>query len=641
MRCLAPARRRVLFTAICRIPVGAGAIALAGLALACQPGTEPTGDNQSGTIAVSVSGLPPGSLAAVTVSGPGGYQRTLTASETLADLSLGTYLVTAASVVVEGDGFGPSLSSQNVAITTANPAASVSVSYTATTGRLQITIAGVPPGASAAVELSGPGGYQRYLTVSELVPGLSPGEYTVTSSLITSGGYSYLAAPSTQAISITAGAMALADVTYFPATGSLGVTITGLPSGTPAQVTLTGPGGFSQLLSESQLVSGLAPGPYTLDAAPVTSGGVTYSPAPLSQSRTVYAGQNTTATVGYAPPGGSGDLRIDAVYLTQATQRLDGSVPLVAGRDGYLRAFALADGANALQPAVRVRLYQSGNLVQTYTIPAPGVSVPMAADESSLANSWNVLIPGPLVQPGLAVLADVDPGNGVAESDESNNQFPVSGSPASVDVRALPTFAIRLVPVLQQANGLQGNVTSANLETFLNDFRQMLPVGASDADLRDVYTTTAPALQGNNSNNAWNTVLAELLALRTADASTRYYYGVVKVNYASGTAGMGYVGGGARTAIGWDYLPSGSRVMAHELGHNMGRLHAPCGPVGGPDPNYPYSGGVIGAWGLNLNGLVLKPPTTADVLGYCQPVWVSDYNWRAMVAYREGGPNNA
>ncbi|MGQ0704100.1 MAG: hypothetical protein ACT4PM_13290, partial [Gemmatimonadales bacterium] len=42
-----------------------------------------------------------------------------------------------------------------------------------------------------------------------------------------------------------------------------------------------------------------------------------------------------------------------------------------------------------------------------------------------------------------------------------------------------------------------------------------------------------------------------------------------------------------------------------------------------------------------LNGLVLKPPTTADVLGYCQPVWVSDYNWRAMVAYREGGPNNA
>ena len=245
-----------------------------------------------------------------------------------------------------------------------------------------------------------------------------------------------------------------------------------------------------------------------------------------------------------------------------------------------------------------------------------------------------------LGQPGLRVLAELDPHQTVSETNKGNNRYPAGGDPLPIDVRALPTFEVRLVPVLQQANGLTGNVTAGNLESFLADLRQVLPVGDYDADLRSVYTTTAPALQSGNGNNAWNTVLNELLALRSAEASSRYYYGVVKVPYSSGVAGMGYVGGSARTAMGWDYLPSGSNVLAHEVGHNMGRMHAPCGSVGGADPGYPHPGGTISAWGLHLGTLVLKSPTTPDVMGYCQPTWISDYNWTAMMEYRMAGPNN-
>jgi hypothetical protein len=40
--------------------------------------------------------------------------------------------------------------------------------------------------------------------------------------------------------------------------------------------------------------------------------------------------------------------------------------------------------------------------------------------------------------------------------------------------------------------------------------------------------------------------------------------------------------------------------------------------------------------------LTLKNPATyVDLMGCCSPAWVSDYNWSAMVTYREGGPNNA
>ena len=33
-------------------------------------------------------------------------------------------------------------------------------------------------------------------------------------------------------------------------------------------------------------------------------------------------------------------------------------------------------------------------LLQTYTLSSPGTSVPLAVDETALATSWNVVIPG-------------------------------------------------------------------------------------------------------------------------------------------------------------------------------------------------------------------------------------------------------
>jgi len=431
------------------------------------------------------------------------------------------------------------------------------------------------------------------------------------------------------------------SVAYSLGVGSLAVTIAGLPGAAAASVLVTGPGGFSQTLTGSQTVAGLAPGSYTVSGQSIVSGGTTYNPSP-AQTVTVAAGSTANASIAYAAAGGGGslNLRIDGVYLTQATQAYNGSVPLVAGRDAYLRAFAVANQNNTAQPQVRVRLYNGATLLQTHTIAAPLASAPTSVNEGALSSSWNVLVPAGLVQPGLRVLADVDPSNGIAEADESDNQFPTGGASA-VDVLALPDFSIRFVPVLQQVNGLQGNVTEANKEAFLASTKAMLPVGAYSVDVRAVYTTTAPALESGNGNSAWGTILNEVLALRSTDASTRYYYGVVKTSYGSGVAGMGYVGGNARTSIGWDAMSSAPSTVAHELGHNMGRSHAPCGGPGGPDPSYPYAGGLIGVSGLDVSTLTIKITSIADLMGYCHPSWISDYSWTGMLTYRQSGPNNA
>jgi hypothetical protein len=73
--------------------------------------------------------------------------------------------------------------------------------------------------------------------------------------------------------------------------------------------------------------------------------------------------------------------------------------------------------------------------------------------------------------------------------------------------------------------------------------------------------------------------------------------------------------------------------MVHELGHAHGRGHAPCAPGGGisgVDGRYPYSGGDTSTWGWDLRSNKLHPPSAKDIMGYCEPAWISDYTYNAL-----------
>lgn len=595
-----------------------------------------------GGLTVNVSGLPGGTAAAVTVTGPGGFNQSVTATTTFTGLASGTYSITAANVSSGGYSYLPSPTSQTAGVS-AGTTVSRSVAYSPT-GSLTVTVTGLPGGTAGAVTVTGPGGYNQLVTATQTLINLTPGAYTVAAASVSSGGTSYTPSPTSQAATVTGAATTSRTVTYAASTGALTVTISGLPGGVLASVNVSGPGGYSQNVTATTTLTGLAPGSYTVTAGNVTSGPTTYVPTPTSQTPTVSNGATASAAVAYAPGAGASlNLTIAGMYLTQGAAKFDGTTRLVTGRNAYLRVFIQANQANTATPTVRVRFYSSGTLVQTSTLNAPGASVPTAIAEGTLTSSWNLAVAGSLIQPNLTILADVDPTNAVAESSDADNMFPVSGTPVAVDVRTVPTLNLRFVPVLQSVNGLQGNVTAGNMATFMIDPLKLLPVSASSTNLRAVYTTNAPVLESGNGNNAWSTILSEVNALKAADGnSSEYYYGVVKTTYSSGVAGIGYVGGGARTALGWDRLPSGSGVMAHELGHNMSLPHAPCGGPASPDPLYPYAGGVIGVWGLDLGSLTLKDPAVQkDFMTYCSPEWISDYNWNKMITYRQSNPNYA
>lgn len=319
-------------------------------------------------------------------------------------------------------------------------------------------------------------------------------------------------------------------------------------------------------------------------------------------------------------------MTVHAVEVTQSIQPVGSSwTPiLVQGRDAIARVYLMGDQRNFFEPQVRVGVYHGSALVRTLTTDA--MAVPTEFTPVSYVSSWNVRIPGELVVPGMALLVEADPQGIVPLAAGSQPRHPASGVPMPMDVRAVPPFYLRMVPV-QQASGTTGTI--GDRAAFVDPLVRMFPVHQYDVDQRAVYTTSS----STDTGGGWSTILREMAALQLADGSDRYYYGVVK-RTAGGITGIGYLGYPA--ALGWDQQPGAAQTLAHELGHNFGRYHAPCGMPAGVDPAFP----TVNAW-LDWHGLdvrtesVLEPSRYRDLMSYCDPEWITWYTYRGIMDYRD------
>ncbi len=599
---------------------------LAVAVAACHDGpTAPT----TGSLAVAISGLPSGTPAQIAVSGPSGYTRTVTAADTLAGLKPGTYAFVAQRIHVPGAWYAGAADTVRATVLAGQYFTPVSVGYALATASLAIAVRDVPAGASPAITVTGPNGYQQRLFATDTLRELNPGTYAIAADSTTyqSNTWAPIITPSPSRTLVAAVAPDTVSVRYVPVTFTLTVNVAA-PAGAPALVaTLRGPNGFQRRLAPgANVVPGLWIGAYTVTADTLVVSGTSWDPQPALQSVDLSTANSVSVTWKARAAASGFYMTVNGAALTQVTQNDAGTVPIIANRAAMLRVFVTATQANTATPAVRVRLWLNGVVASTLTLTRPTGGVPTSIDDSNLGSTWNASIPASLVQPGLSIDAVVDPAGQVTQTTRAGNTWPASGQHA-LDIRSAVTPQLRLVPVTLA--GATGNVNDGNKAQFLSTFTQVWPVNGYDADVRVPYVSNAPALQSNDGNSAWETVLSELDALRVADGSNRYYYGVVHVSYFSGIAGLGYVG--APTAMGWDYLPSGSGVLAHELGHNFGRLHSPCGGPSGVDPDYPYGNGGIGApgWNASTNSL-MSAAGEYDIMSYCHPQWVSDYTYSAV-----------
>lgn len=531
----------------------------------------------------------------------------------------------------------PSTTSGPIAVTTPGGTATSASPFTVTPPAP--TISGFSPGSgiigssvvvtgtnftsASAVKFNGVGAsftINSSTQITATVPATTSGPIAVTNP----GG----TATSSSSFIVTAPAPTITGFT--PTSGQAGssVAITGTNFSFVFEVTFNGAGAAFTVNGPTQI---------TAIVPPITSGPI----AVTSPGGTATSMTNFTVL----PSGSTADLFIHGAYVTQSAQSYGGAVPLVAGKDGVLRVFVLGNQAGITAPSVRVRTYSGANLTGTQTI-APSLSTaPTAVSEGSLNQSWNFPLSGAATQPGLGLLIDVDPADAIAEADETNNTWPTTGTPLALDVRSLEAFHGTLIPVTQ--SGLTGNATSGNLASWYAKFQKMFPIAAGmDILLGATYTTSQVLASGGGG---WSALLGELEAKRLIEAPSRYYYGALNVSYGSGVAGLGYVPGAGssspRSAMGWDktsgYADGGLYfdVLTHETGHNMGRFHSPCGDVADADPGYPYPGGLIGIFGLDVAAMSIKDPAVyTDIMGYCSPVWISDYVYHSILDFRQASP---
>ena len=136
-----------------------------------------------------------------------------------------------------------------------------------------------------------------------------------------------------------------------PTTGSLVVTISGLPAGVNGAVTVTGPASYSKLLTASSTLNDLAPGAYAVTAANVAYGSGSLAATPATQQVQVAAGATTSAGVAYAATAPL------ALALQEVASGLQAPTFLTAPA-GDSRLFIV-------ERAGRIRIVDNGNLLAT------------------------------------------------------------------------------------------------------------------------------------------------------------------------------------------------------------------------------------------------------------------------------------
>ncbi len=601
----------------------------------CHESPAPAPSEGDGVIEIRVEGVPAGAEADLRVQGPGGYNREVKGDVTLRALPAGSYSIRI-SQITSGGFTWSALPQQRNVIVSGNDTMHVMVRYSIATGAIALSVDGLPGGVPASVKVTG-GGTTRLANGSVVLGNLSPGTWSINIDSLSAGGTSFTGSTSTPTVVVQASTTPVpVTVHYSNILGTFILAASGLPAGDPAFsafARLEGPLQTDSVYPFDQKLM-LPVGAYMVSPVALTGNGRSFTPTSGPAIHILTNAGPDTLRIAYRELTSPLNLSIDNVVISQAVQRPDNSIPLVAGREALLRAFVRADRPTTLSPIARVQIFDGNTALAILLLnpPDPAVStVPLASD---LSSTYYTRIPAAMVRPGLRVLVELDPDNKLGEAVRSDNVWPAGGTARAIATSSVPTFNLRLVPVV--LNGDTGSVSEASVERYLSVARNLWPLADISAEVREPFVSSAGLLQPGDANGAWGALLNELQALRALDGAPPdlHYYGVVHAPYGQGIFGLGLVG--SPVAVGRDGSDA-ARVAAHEWGHNFGRMHAPCGDPLPPnaDPAYPLPGAATGMVGWDAASNTLRPATLADIMSYCEPAWVSDYSYSAVFNFRQ------
>ncbi len=323
-------------------------------------------------------------------------------------------------------------------------------------------------------------------------------------------------------------------------------------------------------------------------------------------------------------------LELPMAYLVQAIQNPREPVPLVANRDALLRVFLTAPALNGFSPPpVLATFRREGEQVHQVRIEAPDSELPVEIDQGNLYKSYNAVIPAEHIRPGLEFFVEADPDGSLILAEDAEDRYPADTGSVQLRVVPVPALDLTVVPVLNAAepdSSIFDQVTDLTKDSHVvSMLRWAFPLSGFEARTRDTYVTSLDLTTAAGAGGLIN----ELQALRDSESGSGYWYGTAlsKTGLVRGRAILG-----GKISVGKPLVAE----LAHEVGHNLSLPHAPCGDAERTDPSFPYSDGGIGVWGYDFREGVVVNPDARDLMGYCTSyVWLSDYFYRRVLAYRD------